>query len=308
LRENLGRFTHLEFGPARGYFYYAGVLAGDFFPWSLLLAAAVVWWVKAGQSKSRKSDRRSLHLLFLWIALWIVVFSLSHNKQEYYILPVYPAAALVVAFFLQKVRARGYLVLAFGSLTMLLGVGLLLLGRSLFPDVPGLWLPLLLVLPFPILAFGGRWHAAILSLSLFYASAFWIYLDPLERYRPIRHFSQLILEREASRGGPYAVGYYRQASPSLVFYLKRPVLEPYDLPEAVQLLNRPDRLYLVIRDDEFDRLQLGTQVQLEILDARPQLATRGSVILEHLTSGELSPRGWTNTVLLITNFPTGTEE
>ena len=40
LTENLGRFSHVDFGPQRGPFYYVGVFMTEFSPWSFLFPVA----------------------------------------------------------------------------------------------------------------------------------------------------------------------------------------------------------------------------------------------------------------------------
>ena len=97
LSDNLGRFVSVDFGPQRGPFYYVGVFLGDFFPWSFFFPAAVIWSLR--RKKDSGGEEETDHhwmLLSLWMGTYFLLFSLSHNKQEYYILPLYPAAALWV--------------------------------------------------------------------------------------------------------------------------------------------------------------------------------------------------------------------
>jgi 4-amino-4-deoxy-L-arabinose transferase-like glycosyltransferase len=96
LSDNLGRFATESMGPSRGPLYYFGVFATDFFPWSVLTPACIFWlW----RNRRTEYPLRSLTfgILVLWCCFIFALFSLSKNKQEYYIAPLYPVAAVCIA-------------------------------------------------------------------------------------------------------------------------------------------------------------------------------------------------------------------
>ncbi|HEU0185063.1 MAG TPA: glycosyltransferase family 39 protein, partial [Blastocatellia bacterium] len=89
--------------PQPFYFFSLVALAGSF-PWSFYLLSSVgrnlvlPWF---GRSSVRPLDR--LHLfLFLWIAAPIVFFSFSGSKLPGYILPIFPAVALIIGAELER--------------------------------------------------------------------------------------------------------------------------------------------------------------------------------------------------------------
>lgn len=93
--ENLKRFSGQIYGASgRPIWYEFAALFSDFAPWSLLLplAAGVDW--KARRERKPAATRR---FLYLWLAAALVVFSLSSFKLDYYLLPIMPAVALIVA-------------------------------------------------------------------------------------------------------------------------------------------------------------------------------------------------------------------
>ncbi len=73
------------------YFYIPALLAG-FFPWSCYLPMALVHAL-------RRESRRNPPTLFLliWFSATFIFFSAATSKLEVYILPLFPAAALLVA-------------------------------------------------------------------------------------------------------------------------------------------------------------------------------------------------------------------
>jgi 4-amino-4-deoxy-L-arabinose transferase-like glycosyltransferase len=95
---NIGRFAAPMENHRGGLLFHAvGILIG-FFPWSCFLPLSVV---VAGHRALRADEpapqRRALSLAVVWLAVWLVGFSLSATKLPNYVLPAYPAAALVVA-------------------------------------------------------------------------------------------------------------------------------------------------------------------------------------------------------------------
>ncbi|MDR0311085.1 MAG: glycosyltransferase family 39 protein, partial [Acidobacteriota bacterium] len=99
LSDNLGRFASESFGPSRGFFYYILVWFSDFFPWSFIGPAALISLRKGFRERLRDA---SFGLPLFWCAFVFLMFSLSKNKQEYYIAPIYPAAAILIAGLLDK--------------------------------------------------------------------------------------------------------------------------------------------------------------------------------------------------------------
>jgi 4-amino-4-deoxy-L-arabinose transferase-like glycosyltransferase len=72
--------------------YYLPVVAGGLLPWSLYLPAAVARAVRL----RRGAEGPALVLLLIWLVAPFVVFSLAAVKLVTYLLPIFPAAALLV--------------------------------------------------------------------------------------------------------------------------------------------------------------------------------------------------------------------
>ncbi|MHB1950531.1 MAG: phospholipid carrier-dependent glycosyltransferase [Acidiferrobacteraceae bacterium] len=80
--------------------YFVPVVFFGFFPWSAFLAQAVASNVEFGREARQ---RRDLELfLFLWAALIFLFFSASHSKLIPYVLPIFPALALLVGRYFSR--------------------------------------------------------------------------------------------------------------------------------------------------------------------------------------------------------------
>jgi 4-amino-4-deoxy-L-arabinose transferase-like glycosyltransferase len=94
--QNIMRFLtskHKRSGPI---YYFIPVLLGGMFPWSLFLPRAVV----------RLWRYQGLRLFLIWSAVVFVFFSLSGSKLPPYILPLYPALALVLGCLFGELRQQ----------------------------------------------------------------------------------------------------------------------------------------------------------------------------------------------------------
>jgi 4-amino-4-deoxy-L-arabinose transferase-like glycosyltransferase len=88
LRENLQRFAASTYDAQLPFWFYVPTYLAEGAPWSLFfpLAAWYAW----------KHERASGRFLVGWFALMLVPLSLSRGKIDYYLLPFYPAASLLV--------------------------------------------------------------------------------------------------------------------------------------------------------------------------------------------------------------------
>jgi 4-amino-4-deoxy-L-arabinose transferase-like glycosyltransferase len=87
--ENVARFATQEFKRGGPWYYFGLVLTAGFFPWTALLPRALV-------ESWKRSRQREYLFLILWMVVPLVFFSLSSSKLPHYILPIYPALAIIV--------------------------------------------------------------------------------------------------------------------------------------------------------------------------------------------------------------------
>jgi 4-amino-4-deoxy-L-arabinose transferase-like glycosyltransferase len=109
LAENVERMAGGEgyVTPAvRPVWYYLKVLPGDLAPWSLVLSVAILWlavrWKVLGDAK-----RELVRIAASWSLAVLLFFSLSGYKLPHYILPGFPALAILIGVFLSEATLSG---------------------------------------------------------------------------------------------------------------------------------------------------------------------------------------------------------
>lgn len=89
--------------PQKGFFFYVKTLVSQFSPWSFLFVfTPVVFWF----SKKRLKNNTHAHVLVLLILTLfspLLLFSLSQTRIVWYLLPLYPIAAIFLAWELEIV-------------------------------------------------------------------------------------------------------------------------------------------------------------------------------------------------------------
>lgn len=94
--QNIDRFVSESASHARPFYYYLHSFPSGFSPWVFLLPGAFVW----GFVKYQKSNRSAFYFPFCWFTVIFIFFSLCSGKRELYLLPLYPAAAILLGGFL----------------------------------------------------------------------------------------------------------------------------------------------------------------------------------------------------------------
>jgi 4-amino-4-deoxy-L-arabinose transferase-like glycosyltransferase len=317
--DNISRYTQAGWAPSRSPFFYVLALFGDLFPWSLFLVPAV--WLVArttplwrgpvpdstdGASAAEASCR---WLPVLWVVVIVAFFSFSRSKEDTYILPVYPAVAVLAGGVMARFGgAPGVLRRLAAGAGALAGICLVALGGLiLYVAFAARALELagavaigaiLLVGGASALASSVRARfATIAAIAIAVAAAHWVAvlvtLPDFERYKPVPDFCRIIQERA---GDSAEVAYYAFASPSMVYYLRRPVVEYVTAEEAARALSSDVETYCVMRSEHLDALGPSLRAPVYVLAERVVL--QGS--LKHLLSRPSLP-----TVVLVSNRPPG---
>jgi len=95
IKGNIARFFSRKSGHREPFYFYIQMLAAGFFPWSVFIPSALYLHF---QSVRQRKDNDSFFLLLAVVAP-LAFFSLSRSKLPTYILPVFPALAILVGRF-----------------------------------------------------------------------------------------------------------------------------------------------------------------------------------------------------------------
>ncbi len=99
---NVTRFTSPEHASGAVWYYFIPVLLVGFFPWTPILFQSI-WTALTSNSR----ERPILLFFIIWAAVVFVFFSLSATKLVSYILPMFPALAVVAGWYIDQLMERG---------------------------------------------------------------------------------------------------------------------------------------------------------------------------------------------------------
>ena len=252
VHEHVERFLLKEHHREAPWYFFILLLAAGSLPWLGMLGHSLAAGLRA---RTDDGVLRPRLLLATWVVFIVVFFSLSSSKLPGYILPVYPALALLVARRIEDASPR--LLGANAGLALL--TGLLLLAVAPCAHRFGLpsdqvtpyeaWLPWIGAAGALLLAGGALalwcarrgWRGAhVLALALAGFGATQLLLagsDTLGRWRAGAELAPIIERVLTPSTRLYSVGVYAQ---SLTFYLGRPLtLAAYEDEFAFGLAQEP---------------------------------------------------------------------
>lgn len=255
---NFERFTSVVNGhSAPWYFYFPVVLIG-FMPWSIYLPLAIVrlrFWNRSLWCQQPRSNQLGLFALF-WFCNILIFFSISVTKLPSYVLPLMPAAALLVALFwsdeltryTSQIKLQNHQGLLFSGVTnvfflILLATACIYAPQFVsndpaiinFPEVVEksdlpirggiIWGATAIFIAF-LLRHKSHWRwiivanfAGFISFFIFLVNPAIFLLDEV-RQLPLRQLSQKVSEVEQPQEELLMIGFRK---PSVVFYSQRSV-------------------------------------------------------------------------------------
>ncbi len=252
-------------------YYYLLVLIGGLAPWSIFFGVAG-WhaWRHLSRPPEGKGEgaRPAVQFLLCWMAVYLVFFSIVRTKLPNYVLPIYPAVALLLGFFLDRwrrglVEVPGWVVrLSMGCLAALgvsVFVGLLVAGGAIEASfmrgryLPGVeaWAGLGCVLLVGAgvgwwCAWRGRRGGVIAAVAvagvLFTGALGALVVEVVDRYKAPRPLAQALPADQLYRD--VRIGAYAWFRPSVVFYCQREVTKLAEEREALEMLEGPLPAYL----------------------------------------------------------------
>ena len=253
-RENVVRFFH-PFDHRGPIYLYVYVIFALMAPWSALLPAALVETHSRRNAGAEPARADRFALVYFWATF--IFFTLSGSRRSYYILPILPAAAILVARTLaypgelrsmiaRRLLTAGYAIVAFAAVAV---IALLIPASAILPSpydaLPELpakfafivfWIVSVIAVIYTIRKFSPR-RVAISMGAIAYLAMAYIYIFAMpaaEAYRGEKPFGYAVLNKTG--GSTDRLVLFKTEGP--LFYLN----PPRPLPEFEKKQNLQDAI------------------------------------------------------------------
>ncbi len=257
-KHNIGRFSHPMEGHGGSFllpfiFVFVGLL-----PFSIFLIHGFIHAWK---------DKFHDVLVFLGIVsvVYIGFFSISGTKLPNYTTPTYPAIAVILAYFLSKIKKSDYkrtgivwLLILYIAITSAISifVYIALKNDNTLSHVSYVGLTFLIWTIGGVVALifllRGRLKETIISLSVFsviFITVFFFFALPkIDRENPVVKILPLI-----DKSKPIA--YYKGFNPAFAFYLGTPIPKLETVEDVKTFLSRNERVYILTRKKYLNKLR-----------------------------------------------------
>jgi 4-amino-4-deoxy-L-arabinose transferase-like glycosyltransferase len=279
-RENVVRFFH-PFDHRGPIYLYVYVIFGLMAPWSALLPAALVETHSLRQANAEPARADRFALVYFWATF--IFFTLSGSRRSYYILPILPAAAILVARTLaypgelRSMIARRLLTLGYAIVAVAAIAGIVALippwvilpsPYDALPDLPDkfafivFWIVSVVTVIYTIRKF-SPYRVAISMGAIAYLVMAYIYIFAMpaaEAYRGEKPFGYAVLNKIG--GATDHLVLFKTQGP--LFYLNPPnPLPEFDKKQDLQdAIAKGDAKWMIVRRRDMPKLDTPTTVEL----------------------------------------------
>jgi 4-amino-4-deoxy-L-arabinose transferase-like glycosyltransferase len=286
--ENLARYANPITTERSLWFYLPAVFADMLLPWAPLLVVPIIgaWRRRPRSTDPGDAIRR---LLWTWIVVIVLVFTFSASKEDLYVFPVIPAAAVLIADTLMATgfgaRHRGVatVMVVVALLCAAMGAAVFMIFRTGYYALQGagsvavvLTTCGLLVL---VLVLRRRHAAAVFAMAAGFVVFNYLFvakvLPDAERLKPVPSLAREVVARAGSEA---RLGFFNMVLPSFVYYTGRPVAEISGLDDAVRFFGDHADAWVMTGEREWTLLQ-DRMPGLCVAARRPLFEARGSDIL-----------------------------
>ena len=279
-RENVVRFFH-PFDHRGPIYLYVYVIFGLMAPWSALLPAALVEThsLRRADAEPARADRFAL--VYFWATF--IFFTLSGSRRSYYILPILPAAAILVArtlaypgelrsIFARRLLTVGYAIVAFAAIAAIVMLipawAILPSPYDAFPPLPArpafiaFWIASVVAVIYTIRRF-SPYRVAISMGAIAYLVMAYIYIFAMpaaEAYRGEKPFGYAVLNKIG--GSTDHLVLFKTQGP--LFYLNppNPLPEFDDKQDLQDAIAKGGAKWMIVRRRDMPKLDTPTTIEL----------------------------------------------
>lgn len=266
-------------------------LMAAFFPWSMLLPAALA--ATARRIRREGNNAAALRLMLWWSAAWIVFFSICGTKQPNYILPAYPALAAVVGMWvadwiavsgvIARVRQLSAVWAAFALSGVALSIAIVVLARWYPAAAKFAWIGVV-----PIAGGACAWFferrrrptaamgSLTVSAALLLAALLGGLAAPVTREQNGVRLAEIVASLPEP---PSKLGQFRLAFVGLVYYANQKVEELGTADEAAALFSAGANPLIATDPEGFEQLRKRRPGELQIIAREPRYGRHGDMVL-----------------------------
>ena len=293
---NLRPFTEPILGHSGPFYYHVPAILIGFFPWSIFIVPTGIDLLR--RIRDHHQWRPGCILISCWLAVFFVFWSICSTKLPHYLLPAYPALALMTACFIdgwitQPERVnRWWLRVALG-ISVLVGIAFLIA----FPIVSSFFLPgvgVLGLVGIALIVGGGlclywlerdrrrRVMTVYATTSVVFLTAvFGLAILRIDRYQ---HARPLIAELDAACPQRPQLAAYRFIRESIVFYAGHPIPCYSDTESLRNSLRNSKNTCIITSDAYHAEIERDFPGEYQVLIRRPRFLHSGEVLV-------LAPQG-----------------
>ncbi|ETW99140.1 MAG: hypothetical protein ETSY1_16110 [Candidatus Entotheonella factor] len=256
--------------------YYVPLLFGYFFPWSILLPAAIIsyrWWrLDAAPDAGR--------LTLSWLGVILLLFSLIRGKNPQYILPAFMPLAIIIGHTFvhgltrqvktpRSMQVSTYVLAALLALCTLIAAFVisLLMQQLSSPLIYGHVIILAAGTAAFLWSLRRQHYRAVFAALAIPQLLIWLFFLgqslPQFDYDPGAYFANAIRHHSTATD---RVGSMRIEPKALLFFLQRPVTRIGNVEQARDFLQSPGRAFVVMREADWPRLSEIAEQPLYILE------------------------------------------
>ena len=270
LKQNIGSFLSQQSRHPKPFYYYIPVLMGGLFPWSLFFPLA---FFRALRDRGASHGDGMIFAL-IWFGVVFIFFSMASSKLGTYILPLFPAASLLVGvlwydllYGSNRALRKGvfYSYLPFAAIVPLVLIYVLLFPpSSLTTDAPlnlslvyflGIWVAGCALFSFGLVT-KRKYKAFIGSVAGMATSLFLlllIFIVPI--LGPNVSSKELALKLDKLMKPGENIKFYLKARASFLFYTDRKAEMLQNPQQLKEYMNSGQRVYCVFKHDDWEDVE-----------------------------------------------------